>query len=276
MKMGLQQILIKDVAGKQFSGACSRSASGNQVRRRTSRSLLFSSVLLASSMASVQSQAQSDESYERQLGSHQHGEAHLDVVLEGEQLVLSFLTPAANIVGFEYAPKTEAEKAQVATARKQLLDIESWLELPKAAGCQLLQAEFTESGEEHGDHDEHEDHGDHEDHDEHEGHKGHDDHKAHDDHDDHKAHDYHEEHRAHDDHEEHKAHDDHKHEEHADTHSDWRFEYKLKCSDSQAVTYFDVGLFAKYPALEDIRVQAVGMQQQGLKTLTPANLRFEF
>ncbi|WP_271273611.1 DUF2796 domain-containing protein [Aliamphritea hakodatensis] len=246
MKMGLQQILIKDVAGQQPLAICRHSASQTQVRQRTSRALLFTSVLLASSMASTASQAGDDNGFERQLGSHQHGEAHLDIALDGNELVLSLMSPAANIVGFEYAPKTDKERQKVSDAKQFLLDAESWLGIPAAAGCTLEQAAFTESAEDHDKHDDHEKHDDH-------------DHEKHDDHD-------------------HEKHDDHDHDEHGhgDTHSDWRLEYHLQCSDGQAVTYLDVGLFTAYPALEKIRVQAVGTQQQSLQTLTPQNSRFEF
>ena len=179
MKMGLQQILIKDVADKQLLAICSRSAPEKQVRQRTSRALLFTSVLLASSMASTASQAGDDKGFERQLGSHQHGEAHLDIALDGNELVLSFTSPAANIVGFEYEPKTDKERQKVSDAKQFLLDAESWLGVPAAAGCTLKEATFTASAEDHDDHDH--DHEKHDDHD-HEKHDDHD-HEKHDDHD---------------------------------------------------------------------------------------------
>ncbi|MBN3563335.1 zinc uptake protein ZrgA [Aliamphritea spongicola] len=285
MKMGLQQILIKDVADKQLLAICSRLAPEKQVRQRTSRALLFTSVLLASSMASTASQAGDDQGFERQLGSHQHGEAHLDIALDGNELVLSFTSPAANIVGFEYEPKTDKERQKVSDAKQFLLDAESWLGVPASAGCTLKEATFTASAEDHDDHDheKHDDH-DHEKHDDHDHDKHEDhDHEKHDDHDhekhddhDHEKHEDHD-HEKHDDHD-HEKHDDHEHDDHGhnETHSDWQLEYHLECSDGQAVTYLDVGLFTVYPALENIRVQAVGAQRQSLQTLTPQDSRFEF
>ena len=42
--------------------------------------------------------------------AHVHGVAHLNVALEDNELYIEFISPAANIVGFEHQPKTEKTK----------------------------------------------------------------------------------------------------------------------------------------------------------------------
>src|SRR3990167_4383577 len=54
------------------------------------------------------------------LDAHEHGAAQLNVVLEGKALELQLESPAMNLVGFEHAAKSDADKAKVAAARSQL------------------------------------------------------------------------------------------------------------------------------------------------------------
>ena len=274
-----QQIIKQQLAGLQ-SDLPQNTAPAIQLRRQAGRALLFSSILLASSVTAAN---ETDEGFERQLGSHQHGEAHLDVVLADNQLLISFTTPAANIVGFEHQPRNEAEEQQVATARKYLLDLPGWLEIPAAAGCELTTAELVEADKhdehDHDSHEENHDEHDHDKHDEHHDEHDHDSHEEHhDEHHDEHDHDNHKENHDghHDDHDKHDGHHDgHDHAE-GETHSDWQFEYALSCKDAARLSHFDIALFGQYPALEEIRVQAVGPAEQSLQELTPDKIRFRF
>ncbi|WP_394237711.1 DUF2796 domain-containing protein [Pseudomonas anguilliseptica] len=54
------------------------------------------------------------------LDTHEHGAAQLNVVLDGKMLHLQLDSPAMNLVGFEHAAKSDADKAKVAAARSQL------------------------------------------------------------------------------------------------------------------------------------------------------------
>ena len=54
------------------------------------------------------------------LGAHEHGAAQLNVVLDGKVLELQLESPAMNLVGFEHAAKSDADKAKVAAAHGQL------------------------------------------------------------------------------------------------------------------------------------------------------------
>src|SRR3989338_5768375 len=56
------------------------------------------------------------------LDAHEHGAAMLNVVLDGQVLELELESPAMNLVGFEHAAKSTADKTKVAAARSQLQD----------------------------------------------------------------------------------------------------------------------------------------------------------
>ncbi|MDM8348006.1 DUF2796 domain-containing protein [Pseudomonas sp. sp1636] len=54
------------------------------------------------------------------LDAHEHGAAQLNVVLDGKALELQLESPAMNLLGFEHAPKSDADKAKVAAVHQQL------------------------------------------------------------------------------------------------------------------------------------------------------------
>lgn len=54
------------------------------------------------------------------LAAHEHGAATLNVVLDGQSLEIELQSPAMNLVGFEHAAKSEADKTKVAEVRSQL------------------------------------------------------------------------------------------------------------------------------------------------------------
>ena len=97
------------------------------------------------------------------LGAHEHGVAKLNVVLDGNTLELELDSPAMNIVGFEHAATSDADKKTVAAARAVLEKPETLFSLPAAAGCSLSENEVrsplfgnAEADHDH-DHDEHAD-----------------------------------------------------------------------------------------------------------------------
>ncbi|NER61694.1 DUF2796 domain-containing protein [Pseudomonas sp. MAFF212428] len=69
------------------------------------------------------------------LGAHEHGVAHLNVALDGSALELELDSPAMNLVGFEHAATSAADKAKVAAVRAQLEKPLALFGLAKAAGC---------------------------------------------------------------------------------------------------------------------------------------------
>lgn len=97
------------------------------------------------------------------LGAHEHGVAHLNAVLDGNTLELELETPAMNLVGFEHAAQSDADKAKVAAVRAQLEQPLKLFGLTAAAGCKYSDQELesplfgdTPAKDDDGDGDEHE------------------------------------------------------------------------------------------------------------------------
>lgn len=76
------------------------------------------------------------------LGAHEHGVSRLNAALDGQTLELELESPAMNLVGFEHAASTDADKAKVAAARAQLEKPLALFNLPAAAGCKVSQQEL--------------------------------------------------------------------------------------------------------------------------------------
>ncbi|MGF0241781.1 DUF2796 domain-containing protein [Rhodococcus sp. IEGM1300] len=93
------------------------------------------------------------------LGAHEHGVGRLNAALDGQTLELELDSPAMNLVGFEHAATTDADKARVAAARAQLEKPLTLFNLPKAAGCvvstqELASPLFGDKADADDDHDE--------------------------------------------------------------------------------------------------------------------------
>ncbi|MDF2489404.1 MAG: hypothetical protein K0S77_2026 [Pseudomonas sp.] len=67
--------------------------------------------------------------------AHEHGVASLNVALDGNTLELELDTPAMNLVGFEHAASSDADKAKVAAVRQQLEQPLALFGLAQDAGC---------------------------------------------------------------------------------------------------------------------------------------------
>ena len=73
----------------------------------------------------------------RRHEAHEHGVAHMNVAFEGNELYIEFISPAANIVGFEHQPRTQEQKAAVKAAIKKLEAGEKLFALPSDVGNKL-------------------------------------------------------------------------------------------------------------------------------------------
>ena len=177
----------------------------------------------------------------REHGAHVHGAAELTVALIDGQAEIMLETPAFNLVGFEYAPNTDDEKAAVAAAT-ETLETGKWLSLTDAAGCSLASADVDNTMAE-GDHDE--EHHDEEGHDE-EGEEHHDE-EGHDE-------------------EGEKHHDEHDGEK--ETHSSFFVTYTFNCSSLDSLESLDATmLFSSFPNFEEINAQWINDTQQSAATL---------
>ena len=160
----------------------------------------------------------------RQLNAHEHGIAALNIAIEAPLVVMEFHAPGADIVGFEYAAKSDADFAAISAALKTLEAPLDLFVLPKAARCavQEVQVELESDA----DHDVNEE-----------------DHQDHDDENDHK----------------HEDHDDHDEEKHAASsgHTEFHAEYSLICSNIEALTQIDFAYFEVFPNSKQVELQLI-------------------
>ena len=170
----------------------------------------------------------------RQHGSHEHGSAMLNVAIADTTLSVEYITPAANIVGFEHAPSTEEQQHAVHEAVK-LLERGKVLSLPAEAECNLTRAEVELEGEAHMD--------------------------------EHKEGERHEEHAQEEDNEHEKRRDD------EDSHSEFHAEYEYQCENMGALAHIDVELFKHFPGNEKITTQVITANGQKGVELTPDSTR---
>ncbi|MBW3697442.1 DUF2796 domain-containing protein [Vibrio sp. T187] len=227
-----------------------------------------------------------EDSY-RSHDAHVHGHVEVNIAQDGNELLLEVTAPGSDVVGFEYAPKTEQEKTAIQQATTLLNQPEVMFQFASKAQCELTFKSVTNtlskdddheghdhSGEHKHDHDEHEHHDDREghDHDEHEHHDDHEghDHDKHEHHDDHKGHD-HDEHKHHDDHEGH-DHDEHEH----SGHGEFTVEYHYNCSSIEDLNSVDTEWFAKFTDTESITVNLLTDKVQTQQKLTAENSGFRF
>lgn len=95
------------------------------------------------------------------LGAHEHGRAELQAAVEGDRLELHFVSPAMNLLGFEYAPKDKAQRDAVA-AVSQWFESALLVRVPDR-DCQLAIVSVEQDlsgdhGEQAHEHQEHHDH----------------------------------------------------------------------------------------------------------------------
>jgi hypothetical protein len=93
---------------------------------------------------------------------HVHGVGQLDVAFDAGELQIALRTPAADVVGFEHAPHTPAQRNALEQAMVRLEQGAELFAMPPAADCRLAeaQARSPHRGEPQGhEHDRHHDHG---------------------------------------------------------------------------------------------------------------------
>lgn len=161
---------------------------------------------------------------ERDLDSHEHGAASINVVIDGKTVFVEFESPWNNLVGFEHSPSTDDQRQAVADAMQILETPANLFVFNDNAGCQVSSTEVESTLETNAEHDEHE--------------HGHDDHK--------------DEHAGHDDHADHGE----------DTHSEVVAMYSFDCAKPEKIESVAVKLFDFYSGFESIGYQAAGPSGQ--------------
>jgi Protein of unknown function (DUF2796) len=77
-----------------------------------------------------------------QHGAHEHGHLTLNVVVQDSLLSIELESPAANVLGYEHAPRTADEKAQWDRQLQWLRSGRDAVGVPVAAGCQLSKVDI--------------------------------------------------------------------------------------------------------------------------------------
>jgi hypothetical protein len=75
--------------------------------------------------------------------AHVHGQAQLTVATDGDLLEIMLESPAANLLGFEQKPVTEAQQSAW-QQQQSLLKSGQWLQLPAIAQCVLQQQQLAD------------------------------------------------------------------------------------------------------------------------------------
>ena len=174
-----------------------------------------------------------------QLDAHEHGVGQLNIAFDENKIAMELHAPGADIVGFEYGAKSDADLAAIDAALQTLSDPLGLFLIPEAASCIVITAHAKLESED-SDHDDHDEEG-HDDHDE----EGHDDHdeEGHDDHDE----------EGHDDHDE-EGHDDH---DKAPGHTEFHAEYLLECANLTEISAITFSYFEIFPNALELEVQVI-------------------
>ncbi|MCE2571000.1 ZrgA family zinc uptake protein [Motilimonas eburnea] len=251
---------------------------------------LLSASLIA--LSTFSTSALSNETEHRAHGSHEHGSAKLNVILAGEELAFEWVSPAANLLGFEHQAKTDEQRQKVNEVVALLKNADNMINLPASANCTLassnIDSDILVAENKHQDKHANEHEHDHEHEHEHEN-ENEDDHKhKHEDkHADEHEHDHEHEHEHENDHEhehehedkhehegEHKHEGDHEHEhdhDHDSAHADITVSYLFTCRNPGAITQLPVTLFKHFPLTEKIQVQGIMNETQMATNLSPDN-----
>ncbi|HXD42550.1 MAG TPA: DUF2796 domain-containing protein [Ramlibacter sp.] len=76
-------------------------------------------------------------------GAHEHGVVHLDVAVEGRRITLQMESPLDNLLGFERAPRSDAERRRADAVVRQLKAAGKLFVIDGAAQCQLSRVELS-------------------------------------------------------------------------------------------------------------------------------------
>ena len=112
--------------------------------------------------------AQAEGAGPGQQGAHVHGIGHLNVAAEGSSVVVELIAAAAGLIGFERAPRSDAERETFNLAKENLMAGDAMIRFNTEAGCRLetaeVDADFAQAGQAHahdqGSHDGGDAHGD--------------------------------------------------------------------------------------------------------------------
>ncbi len=205
---------------------------------------------------------------ERDLDSHEHGAALMNIALEESSVFIELETPWDNFVGFEHAPSTDEQKELVASTLELLNQPDQLFAFEGGTCVSAAVSIDSDIGNDEDHHDE--EHG-------HDKETTESDHK--DEHDDDEHHDEehgHDKETAESDHKD--EHDDDEHGEHdheESTHSSALVSYEFSCDNADSLSTINVNILSMWPGFEEIDVQLIGPGGQSLTTLGADNASVE-
>jgi hypothetical protein len=184
----------------------------------------------------------------RHQEAHEHGVAHMNVAVEGNELYIELISPAANIVGFEHQPRTQDQRAAVKAAIKKLEAGEKLFAFPSAAGGSLVKSTVhTNINNDYG-------------------------HES----DETKSHEHDEMSREAGNEAEKHGHEEHQHGDEHKRHSEFKAEYHFICKKPEKLVYVDVMLFSVFSGIEHIEVQLLTGTKQTAFELTATKKKITF
>jgi hypothetical protein len=205
------------------------------------------------------------------LDAHVHGEAKMNIVLEGQKLLIEFESPSYNLVGFEHQPKTADQEKLVKNTIALLEDLQRVMLISPEANCQQTDIAVLTSmkGLSSQGHDEHHEDEHHED----EHHEDEHDEDEHDE-DEHDEDEHHEDEHHEDEHHEDEHHEDEHHEDEKEIHSEFAANYSMICETPENFKVLELKLFSIFNLLEEVEVQWVIQGEQGFEELNADNPSF--
>ena len=175
------------------------------------------------------------------LDAHVHGLSELTIAMDTKTIELQLISPAMNLVGFEYKASSKQDIAAVKQA-ELLLEQQDSLFLIAGGDCEHLSTSIDSDGLLKA--------------------GAHEDQEKHDDHHDHEKHDDHDDHGKHDDHSEH---------DQGETHSEMVASYSFTCKDTSKLSSIKVALFASFPGIHKVNTLWVTPSKQGSSMLSAKN-----
>lgn len=167
-------------------------------------------------------------------GPHEHGIAHMNLVVEEGNIDIEIHSPLANFISFEHAPQTQAQEQEVIEMASQLYNTQKLFIFPNNAQCELrdisLHSEVIDENllSLHAEH--------------------------------------------HENNSEHSHHHDLSHEHHADeenhTHGDLNIHLAFTCQDPENLNNIKINLFEPFQNLHEIKVQMITHDTQRSIELT--------
>ncbi|MFT3803883.1 MAG: DUF2796 domain-containing protein [Burkholderiaceae bacterium] len=181
-----------------------------------------------------------------QQHAHTHGRMALDVAIDARSITLAIEAPLDGFLGFERAPRTDAERGRVADMLARLKAADRLFRPDPAAKCGLTKVGIDspvlgpdDAGGEHQEHQEHQ-----EEHGEHGEHAGHDEH-------------------------------DHRHAPADGGHADLDVDIVFTCADAAQARFIDVNLFGAFERIRVIDAQVAAPGGQFKRTLRPGASRLD-